>query len=170
MFSRYHARFARRGQFLSSSGIQIFPFGRNSQSTKSLGILLRDTRIVSSSLATEISPRSNIQCNVPDSASLFLAEALPSCSTGRIPGTSGQHPRPCALQSLWARREISWETYPSGRIDGLHAPHHNDRPCNLSGQAQKSASPKIRFLDTHRRGKTRVAKNQQRPSPCLVQR
>lgn len=48
------------------------------------GTLLRDTRIVAVSSATEISPRSNIQWSVPESARPLRTESLPSRSTGRI--------------------------------------------------------------------------------------
>src|SRR6056297_362359 len=47
MFSRCHARCLGCGQYLLSSGIQIFPSERNSRSTTSPGTLLRDTRMVS---------------------------------------------------------------------------------------------------------------------------
>lgn len=77
-----------------------------------------------------------------------------------LSGASGRHPCPRAQQSLWARREIPWQTDATGGRRRSCPPRRHGRSRDVSGQRSKGACAQIRLLGAGRVGGARASRRE----------
>jgi hypothetical protein len=177
-FSRCHPRNAGCGCIDDSAGTSALPVRLTIASTLGRSLTWREIRMSRSSVRP-ISPRSNIQCAVPDSASPLRTESGPprypiilSLSKGRADMRRlGLRPAP-AIDELppgdRAARVIGMQHRAAKRPVAERAVDQrlNDGPLDLERHLRVLHAVKRREIAHHRHSRVRVRNLLPQPQPC----